>query len=107
MEHQLDAVKLLGKLLGFAFLARGTAQSRRFHLFNNAFVGGISLDGELARQQVIAAVALGDSHHIAAIAQLGNVLFKYHFHDCSETFRVLSFEWCVCESYSKLETRNS
>src|SRR6202030_3967604 len=42
--------------------------------------GGIGLDGELARQQEVAAIAFRDLHHIAARAQLGYVLFQDDFH---------------------------
>src|SRR4029079_18745587 len=36
---------------------------------------------ELARQQIVARVAVGDLHHFAAAAQVVHVLSQNHFHD--------------------------
>jgi hypothetical protein len=43
-------------------------------------VGGGSLQGQLARQQEIAAVALGDLHHVSAVAEICYVFFQNDFH---------------------------
>src|SRR6185295_4190429 len=45
-------------------------------------VGG--QQGQLPRQQVVACVAVGDLHQVAAAPEVVDVLSEYHFHGCPQ-----------------------
>ena len=50
------------------------------HLLDDGLVGLSSLHGQLAGQQKIAAVAVGDLHHFAAVAEIDYVFLQNDFH---------------------------
>ena len=62
------------------FLSGGAARGSFFHLFNDGLVGQCCLQGQLAGEQEIAAVAVRHLHDIAAVAEVGYVFFQNDFH---------------------------
>ncbi len=86
LEDQLDGLQLLREVLGDDLLLGQPADGRALHLLDDGLVGGGRLYGELAGQQVVAAVAVGDLNHIAAVAELVDVFLEYDFHCISPGF---------------------
>src|SRR5215471_8316059 len=80
LEGEAHSLKLLCQRLRIGFLYSRATDSRLFHLFDHGLVGRGGLNGQLARQQVVAAVAFGNLDHVAAMAQLGNIFFQNDFH---------------------------
>ncbi len=80
VKLRTDGLELGNELLSLCLLSGGAARSSGFHLFDNGFVGQSSLQGQLARQQEIAAVAVSHLHDIAAVAEVGYVFFQNDFH---------------------------
>ena len=86
LEDQLDGLQLLGELFGDDLLLGQLADGRALHLLDDGLVRRGRLDGELAGQQVVAAVAVGDLDHIAAVAELVDVFLENDFHCISPRF---------------------
>ena len=96
-EGQVHIVELLGQAFGIGFLAYRPALRCGFHLFDHRAVASRGFDGQLARQQEIAAVAVGDLYHVAAVAKFLHVFFEDHFH---ERFSVSISPQTAAERYS-------
>src|SRR6185503_20137997 len=79
-EHQFDCIELSRKALGLGLLFGRLANSRALHLLDDGLVRGSRFDGELARQQVVAPIAVSDFNHIAAVSELVYVFLQNDFH---------------------------
>src|SRR5579872_4951856 len=93
LEGELDIVELLGKTFGAGLLFCRLAHSRGLHLLDDSFVCAAGLDGDLARQQEIAAISFGDLHDVAAMAKLFYIFFQNDFHE------ILSSCWLLASGY--------
>src|SRR5690348_10706608 len=79
-ESELHVVQLLSERFGAGLLFSGLAHRSSLHLLDNRLIGAARFDGELARQQEIAAKTFGDLHDVAAMAKLFYVFFQNDFH---------------------------
>ena len=86
LEEELDRLELGRKPFGLDLFLGELADGGALHLFDDGFVRGGGFDGELAGQEVVAAVAVGDLDDIAAVAKLDYVFFEDDFHCCSPKF---------------------
>ena len=77
-EH--NGLELGDQFLGLSLLSSGAASSGSLHLLDDGLVGQGGLQRQLAGQQKVAAVAVGDFHHVSAVAQIGYVFLQNHFH---------------------------
>src|SRR6185312_8816904 len=99
-ELERHIVKLLGQLLSGSLLSGGLAHGRGLHLLDDGLVALVGLDGQLARQKEIAAVALGDFYHISARAQLLDIFFQDDFH-CADSKLLLVQHRACARSHSR------
>ena len=77
-EH--DGRELGGQLFCLNLFRGRAASGGGLHRIDDGLVGVSSLQRKLARQQKIAAVAIGDLYHVSAVAQMLYVFFQNHFH---------------------------
>src|SRR5260370_7789629 len=80
VESEADGLQLLSQRIRIRFLDSGAAHRGLLHLLDHGLVGLRGFNGELAREQVIAAIALGNFDHVAAVAPLGTTFFEHDFH---------------------------
>jgi len=72
---------LMASASACAFSVAGAAVGGILHLLDDSLVGQGSLHCQLARQQEIAAVAVGHFDQIAAVAQVNYIFLQNYFHD--------------------------
>src|ERR1039457_6369966 len=78
--HALD---LLRQSLSIALLGGSPPHRRGLHLLDDGAIGVGGFNRQLLRDEIVAAVALGDLHHFAAGAELRYVFFQNDFHENS------------------------
>jgi len=71
----------LGQRFGLCLLGGGAAGGCILHLLDDSLVGLSCLHRQLARQQEIAGVTVGNFDQIAAVAQIHYIVLQNDFHD--------------------------
>ncbi len=82
LEHQLNLVQLGRQRFSRRLLLRRLAHCGGLHLLDHGLVGRRRFNRQLARQQIVAPVTVGNLHHIAAMSKLVDVFLQNDFH-CS------------------------
>src|SRR5262245_3339328 len=80
LEGKAYRVQLFGQSFRIGLFDGGAADGSLLHLLDYGFVGSGGFNGQLARQQVVAAVAFRNLDYVAAVTQLGNIFFQNYFH---------------------------
>ncbi len=88
-EAQRDRRELGDQFLSLNLFSGRAAGRSGLHLLNDSLVGLGGLQRQLARQQIIAAVAFRDLHHVSAVAKIGYVFLQNYFHRNSPIARAL------------------
>src|SRR5580704_12853551 len=82
-ERHRDSIKLFRQLFGLRLLLGRAPHRSSLHLHDDGLIPGSSLNGQLARQKIVAPISFGNLHHVAARSQLGYIFFENDFHDSS------------------------
>ena len=86
LEDQFDGFELLGEIFCDDLFLGQLADGGTLHLLDDSLVVGRRLDGELAGEEIVAAVSVGDLDDIAAVAELVDVFLENDFHGISPSF---------------------
>src|SRR5205807_6029748 len=89
LEYQLNLRELRRQLLGPRLLLDRLAHSRGLHLLDHCLVRRVRLDGKFFGEQIVAPIAIGNLHHVTAMAQLIYIFFQNDFH-CSSPISCLA-----------------
>ncbi len=79
-EGEGDGVELGDELLGLGLFFGGAAHGGGLHLLDDGLVGRGGLHGEVFGQQKVAAIAVGDLHDVAAVAEVRDIFSEDDFH---------------------------
>ena len=88
VEGESNAFKLFGQRFRVGFFSGCTANCRGLHLVDDGLIGLSGLNGQLARQKEIAAIALSYFDHLSTVAKFRNIFFQndFHFQISNETY---------------------